>query len=80
MIHPRGWRLQWAAALLLSTGCGAPEAAAPPDTATSHCGRCDRDWSDAELEFHDRHLEELGLRMYASGCEFCRYHGAYKDA
>ena len=35
--------------------------------------------SEQALAEHERHRTELGLGMYATGCEFCRYHGAYKD-
>ena len=77
--------LSRAAGLLLAlaaAGCALPEedpgssAAATPEP---HCWRCDRTWSEQALAEHERHRTELGLGMYATGCEFCRYHGAYKD-
>ena len=74
-----------AAGLLLalaSAGCALPEedpGSAAASTSEPHCWRCDRTWSEQALAEHERHRTELGLGMYASGCEFCRYHGAYKD-
>lgn len=51
----------------------------PAPTTSVCCQRCDRVWSEEELDAHERHRLELNLTMYASGCEYCRYHGAYKD-
>lgn len=91
---PRPWRtatraatraLSQAPGLLLalaSASCALPEedpGSAAASTSEAHCWRCDRTWSGQALAEHERHRTELGLGMYASGCEFCRYHGAYKD-
>lgn len=72
-------RRLWATALLLAAGCLAPDSEEPRNPPEEHCWRCERAWSEEELLLHDRHTEELGLSMYASGCSFCRHHGAYKD-
>ena len=68
-------------ALPFWAGCSLPdgERAEPLGPGEPHCWRCDRVWSAEATAAHERHLEERGLRMFASGCDFCRHHGAYKD-
>ena len=45
----------------------------------AHCWRCNTFWGDEDTEYHEWHVRELNMMMYASGCKRCRYHGAYKD-
>jgi len=56
--------------LILGACSGAPEPC---------CDRCGTVWSEQALAEHERHRVELNMIMYASGCEYCRHHGAYKD-
>ncbi len=68
--------------LMLLAGCESPPRETLHDLdvdAGAHCKRCGTRWSEADLQQHEWHRRELTLMMYASGCEFCRYHGAYKD-
>ena len=64
------------AALPWLVGCAAPNAEAAP---APHCARCDTVWSKKDTDYHEWHQRELNMMMYASGCELCRHHGAYKD-
>ena len=66
------------ASLAILAGC-VTEPPAPPAPAAVHCWRCDRIWTESELAAHEQHRTEQNLMMSASGCAFCRYHGAHKD-
>jgi len=59
--------------------CTTTEPPAPQVATKVHCWRCDRIWTEPELAAHEQHRIEHNLMMSASGCAFCRYHGAYKD-
>ena len=74
--------------LLFAAGCKAPEtqsihygSGAGPDEvdADAPCARCNTLWGTSDTEYHEWHRRELNMNMYASGCKWCRYHGAYKD-
>jgi len=61
-----------------------PQARAPTATIHNvkegaHCDRCRTIWGKKDRDYCEWHRRELNMMMYASGCEMCRYHGAYKD-